>query len=425
MNKRRVLVIAEAANPEWVSVPLVGWSLSAALREVADVHVCTQIRNREAILRAGWVEGTDFTAIDTERLAGPAYRLGELLRGGAGKGWTTVQAINMLAYPYFEWKIWQHFKARLKAGEFDVVHRVTPLSPIVPSLLARRLKEIGVPFMLGPLNGGVPWPKEFDSERRREREWLSYLRHLHSWIPGRTATFRHSAAILVGSRHTESEVPAEYHAKTHYIAENAIDPTRFFGTAPVWDGIGPLHCVFVGRLVPYKGADMLVEALEPYLISGRATLSIVGDGPEKPVLDHMATRIQELVPGRAPPVRMLGWLEHAMVQDILKQSHLFTFPSIREFGGGVVLEAMAVGLPPLVVDYAGPGELVTPETGFKVPVGTKAAIIAAMRQQIEAILADPAGLAARSKQAQLRVNALFSWSAKAQQIDKIYRTISA
>src|ERR1035437_2070686 len=118
MDRRiRVLLLAEAANPEWTSVPLIGWSLARALAEVADVPLVTQIRNRAAIIRAGLIEGDDFTAIDNEQFAAPLNRLLRMLRGGAGKGWTTTTAFSSLAYYSFENDLWRRFKARLMAHE--------------------------------------------------------------------------------------------------------------------------------------------------------------------------------------------------------------------------------------------------------------------------------------------------------------------
>ena len=260
----RVLIIAEAANPEWVSVPLVGWSLATAIAEKCDAHIVTQIRNREAFLRAGMVEGEDFTAIDSEAFARPLWAIGEKLRMGQGKGWTTLQLINALSYPYFEKLVWAQFGDAIRAGEYDVVHRVTPLSPTIASPLAAKCARNEVPFVLGPLNGGVPWPTGFDAERRREREWLSYLRSAYKALPGRNATLRHTAAILTGSHHTASEISAKFHNKCVYMPENGIDPERFTSRAsPSNDG--PLRACFLGRMVPYKGPDMLLEAAAPLL----------------------------------------------------------------------------------------------------------------------------------------------------------------
>ena len=238
------------------------------LREVAEVHIVTQVRNREAFLRAGMVEGRDFTAIDSEALARPVWRLGEWLRMGQGKGWTTLQALGALSYPWFEHLVWRRFGADIRAGRYDIVHRITPLSPTISSPLAGKCARAGVPFLLGPLNGGVPWPRGFEAERRREREFLSYLRGAYKALPGRKATLRHARAILAGSRHTLGDMPGWAQAKAVYLPENAIDPARFpGGSAPAQEG--PLRAGFVGRLVPYKGPDMLIEAAAPMLRAGR------------------------------------------------------------------------------------------------------------------------------------------------------------
>jgi glycogen(starch) synthase len=406
----RVLVIAEAANPEWVSVPLVGWALASALREVADVHIVTQIRNRDAFLRAGMVEGRDFTAIDSEAVARPLMRFAKSLR----MGWTAAQAIASFGYVYFEHLVWKTFGDRIKNGEFDLVHRITPLSPTASSPIARKCKRAGVPFVLGPLNGGVPWPAGFDSERRREREWLSYVRGAYKLLPGRKATLEAASAIIVGSRHTGSEIPAAQHPIRFYIPENGIDPARFSRIA-AHDAKGPLRACFIGRLVPYKGPDMLIEAAAPLLRDGRMTIDMIGDGPMMASLRALAER-----EGVAHAVRFHGWLAHEAVQDVAAGCQLLSFPSVREFGGGVVLEAMALGVVPLVVDYAGPGELVIDGVGRKTPIGTRPQIIAGFREALIDLAADPAALTQMAARARARVQEKFLWSRKAEQILEIY-----
>ncbi|MBI6628777.1 glycosyltransferase family 4 protein [Pontibaca salina] len=414
----KVLVIAEAANPELVSVPLIGWSIAKALRAIADVHVVTQTRNRDAMLRAGWIEDKDFTAINSESVARPLWRIGEVLSMGEGKGWTTKQAIGAISYAWFERLVWRRFGARIKAGEWDIVHRVTPLTPTQSSFIAPRCNSAGVPFVLGPLNGGVPWPAGFGAERRREREFLSYIRGAYKILPGRAVTLSAAAAILVGSRYTMSEIPKKHHDRTIYLPENAIDPDRFNARASPGTAGLPLKACFVGRMVPYKGPDMLIEAAAPLLRDGRMVLEMIGDGPM--MEDLKTTVLRENV---ASAVHFHGWLAHREVQDVMVGCDLLTFPSIREFGGGVVLEAMALGVPPLVLDYAGPGELVTSDWGYKLPLGTRAEIVSKLRTALEKQVTDVTDLQRTGDAAHARVAAAFTWSAKAKQIEQVYEWV--
>ena len=124
------------------------------------------------------------------------------------------------------------------------------------------------------------------------------------------------------------------------------------------------------------------------------------------------------IPGGA--IRLHGWLKHGQVQDVLASSHVLGFPSIREFGGGVVLEAMAVGVVPMVVDYAGPAELVTPQTGFKIALGDRESIVQGVRAQLSSAASQRGELRRMSAAGRARVASHFTWAAKASQVLRVY-----
>jgi glycosyltransferase involved in cell wall biosynthesis len=271
-----------------------------------------------------------------------------------------------------------------------------------------------VPFVLGPLNGGVPWPKEFDSERRREKEWLSYVRDAYRLLPGYHSTRQHASAILIGSRDTWRQMPRSYHGKCFYQPENAIDPSRFKKRRSRQAGV-PVKAVFVGRLVPYKGAEMLLEAARPLLKSGRLTIDVVGDGPEM----H---KLRRVVDGESlqNAVNLAGWVKHDRVQDRLIEADILTFPSIREFGGGVALEAMAAGVVPVVTNYGGLGELVSQKTGFLIAMGSRAEIIGRLRQTLTHLCDQPELIDEKSPLAYARAHEQFTWAAKAKQTLAVY-----
>lgn len=412
-RRPRVLLVAESANPKLTSVALIGWSFSRALAKVADVHLAAELRNEADIVAAG-VGGMEFTPINNRRWQGMAWNVAKVLRGGTSLGWSTYSALATLAYPAFERRVWKEFGPRIERGEFDVVHRITPNTPVTPSLLASRCAKAGVPFVLGPLNGGVPWPKEFAHLRRAEREWLSPLRNVYQWMRGFHATRRDAAALLVGAKFAWQEMPERYRDKCVFLPENAIDAARFPRRERPESG-GPLRVAFVGRLVPLKGVDMLLEAAAPLARAGRLQLDIIGDGPELPKLRQLAVDLKI-----ADRVEFPGWVEHSQLADRLRRAQVFGFPSVREFGGGVVLEAMALGLVPVVLDYAGPAELVPPGTGFAVPMGPRPEIVRGLAEIFGKLMTSPAELRAMSDRVQDHVFGNFTWDAKARQMLDVY-----
>jgi glycosyltransferase involved in cell wall biosynthesis len=148
-------------------------------------------------------------------------------------------------------------------------------------------------------------------------------------------------------------------------------------------------------------------------------LDILGDGPEMPKLRAIVEH-----EGLAAGVRLDGWVAHKELHERLSQSTVLCFPSVREFGGAVVMEAMAMGLVPIVVDYGGPSEVVTEAAGYRVPVGSREEIIAGVRTALERLALAPAEeIVERSRRARARIESDMSLESKTQKTRDIYHWV--
>src|SRR5437588_6613615 len=99
----RVLVIAEACNPTWTSVPLVGYHFARALadRPDLDVTLVSHVRNRPALETDSIAAKARLHFIDNEWLARPLYKLSKFLRGGQSLSWTIDTAMAWPSYMVF------------------------------------------------------------------------------------------------------------------------------------------------------------------------------------------------------------------------------------------------------------------------------------------------------------------------------------
>nr|WP_256793611.1 glycosyltransferase [Terrabacter sp. Ter38] len=139
---------------------------------------------------------------------------------------------------------------------------------------------------------------------------------------------------------------------------------------------------YVGRLTAQKGVEDLIRAYAalPPDMRAAASLSIVGDGPERARLGALAT---DLLPDG--DVRFLGPRSSAEVTHLLSSTRLFVAPSKRSSDGAAeafgltIIEASMAGAPVIGYDYAGVPEAVADgESGLLVPEGDIAALTAAM-----------------------------------------------
>ena len=171
--------------------------------------------------------------------------------------------------------------------------------------------------------------------------------------------------------------------------------------------------LFVGRLVPYKGVDVLMRSL----CGVDATALVVGDGPLRTRLE---TQARELGLSR---VRFLGAVSDPELTALYHAADLFVLPSVTraEAFGVVQLEAMACGVPvvstnlPTGVPWVNQHD----KTGLVVPSGDADRL----RQALTALLTDRPRREALGRYARERVEGEFTLTRMAQLTGGLYREV--
>ena len=413
-----ILVLADDCNPDWPSLPIVGYKYALALSKIASVTVATHVRNKENIERVE-PKGLRFVYLDNERIAAPIYKLAIKLRGGDEVAWSTNMIMQYLPYLAFEREAWTTFRSELQAGEFDIVHRITPMSPTLPSYIASKLT---CPFVIGPLNGNLHWPVQFRGEQKRERERLRGLRALAKHLPYSKSTFRNAALVLAGFEHTMSELRPLAPGRVVNFPEIGFDPTIFHADREraAFSGPGPYRFLYAGRLVPYKLPEVAVRAFAEELELQRHSLHIVGEGPE-------IARLREIVAAERLEgvVQFEGKRSQSELATMMRSFDAFVFPSIRDLGAGVVVEAMACGMTCVVADYGAPGHLVDRARGVAVPIAPITDYVVGFRRALMQCITDSEHAAKLAISGRDYAQDLFTWSRKAEETAIYYQNLLA
>ena len=287
-------------------------------------------------------------------------------------GFTRLQRVE-----YFVW-LWLALRAArrlMRSRQFDAGWHLTWAN----AWLGSTLPLTGLPFVYGPVGGGVapPWrlaaslgPGALAHELLRQvvRSTFRYLNPL-GWLATRRASL-----ILVQNPETHRWLPRSTAAKT-VVLPNAV-VTQIKRRPPKQPSV-PHTALFAGRLDGFKGASFAIRTM---VLLPEWRLLIVGEGPAEARLRSLVVELE-----LTDRVEFLGYIPRVDLLEVMReQTDLLLFPSLHEEAGFVVAEAIATGIPVVCLDWGGPPVL----GGIGVKPGSLARTV---RELAKAVRATPLG----------------------------------
>lgn len=397
---------AFACEPGRGSEQEVGWRWALEMSRWFDVTVLTQTRNRPGIERRmrDEIPGGHTLSFEYVQLPGPIYRL--------------KSRFDFLTWPYYA--LWQRsilkVAARLHSERrFALAHHVTFVSFRVPVWL----KSLEIPVVFGPVGGADTAPFHLLGRGFGPAIWCKeVLRNIltgaSAALMGTIPPIKNNSGVCLAATPSMARIFARGGFPHEVFPAVGMDP----GVEPKPSSNHPPRFLFVGRFHPLKGTHLLLEAFARARIEG-ADLTLIGTGQEERRLLQLATRL-----GIASRLSWTGKLPRNELAAHYREHDVLVAPSLYESGGLVALEAMAEGLPAIVLNVGGHSVSVSDGCGIKVsPLGSVDDVIDRLASAMRAYAEDPSRIAGDGTRARERVANAYEWSRKALRMKSIYERL--
>lgn len=336
--------------------------------------------------------------------------------------YTRLERINAMAkpgLPLFSAQVRRWIRKALSQGErFDIAHQMLPQA----MRHATPLRDLGIPYVIGPLGGGLKTPSAFASEVLKGESFSIRLRKIDDF------RLRHDPALRSSYSNAELVLGVAPYVKNRlkHISMKSFHalPERGHGDfAPVKERqteLGRLRLFHAGRTIRTKGLRDVIRALAHLSDLPEVTLVSAGDGEDMAACRKEAERLD-----LADKITFLGRVSRERVESEYSAADAFCFPSFREPMGGVLFEAMAHGLPIITAARGGPDFLVDDSCGIRVPVDTPEQFAREIAQAIRHLALNPDIRSQLGTGARARLRSFGSWDDKAELMMRFYRKILA
>jgi glycosyltransferase involved in cell wall biosynthesis len=362
-QKLHIGLVAIACNPYHVSEAGLGWKSVLALAGSHRLTVFTHTNNQADLEKFLSSPSVDARIRDVN-----------FVFVAKQHGYLRNEAIaRMLNWHYYRLWLGECVEAVSRCSASDpinLVHHITYSTWRMGS----PFYQTGLPTVWGPVGGAGKVPFSAYGVLSTTTRCTEALRGILSFFYRLTPAFRRSLAantVILASneetrkflnRHTRREIGIVF--PTYFDASEAsLPPAKALG--------GPIRCFYGGGVIGSKGISLSLRAIAKARGQGADLIfKIAGQGPEREHLIELARTL-----GIADHVHFLPLLSGQDYQAVLQEADLFLFPSFRENIGITMVDAMLHHTAPIVLDTSAPGEIVTEECGWKIPVTDNETIV--------------------------------------------------